>query len=234
MLLEIHKKIVELTPEQVRQSDFLTTLLKDNALARIQDKMTPKKFQKFCEFLGDKLLNQLSDPNSLHDLPSLQKFVHDHIATKYPFIQDDFPAIFGKVAHKISFVRDDIMQYVVEFLSFPDNSVDMFDNLIVAFRSRTTPTIPNWATYESFIGKITDKEELCRLAGAATTLGIEPLVRLVGWQMAGILNNLSDTEVRETFKVPLQFRDSTLDAIEKLPPLKTVASWGECSLPITK
>jgi hypothetical protein len=226
MFIEVGKERIELSETDARFSEFFRKLIKnDNALDRIQNQMSPKKFQKFTEFLQSKnLIDFLKNPHNLTNLNNLKDFINEHIATEYPRIQNDFDIIFGPASHKITFVTDSIMKLVLQFLQFPNKSPTMFADLTNSFRSRSVPSIPNWKMYLDFIDQL-NQNELNSLALAASTLGIEPLIQLAGYKLASVLNSYTEDEFRKMFKVPVEFKNATLEKLATIDPLLTIESW---------
>ncbi len=226
MLIEVGKEIIQLSEEDARFSGFFRKLNEnDNALDRIQNQMSSKKFQKFTNFLITKnWLDFFKNPNNLTNLDTLKIFIDENIAFEFPRIQKDFDNFFGPTSHKITFVSDATMKLVLQFLQFPDKSPTMFADLTNSFRNRSVPSIPNWKLYFDFIDQL-KTNELTDLAGAASTLGIEPLIQLVGYKLASILNAGTEEEFRKMFAIPAEFKNATLEKLETIDPLLTIQSW---------
>jgi hypothetical protein len=226
MFIEVGKEQIQLRDEDARFSEFLKKLIKnDNALDRIQNQLSPKKFQKFTDFVtNNNLIEFLKNPNNLTNLGNLKTFIEEKIAMEYPRILTEFDLFFGPISHKITFVSDSIMRLVLQFLQFPDKSPTMFADLTNSFRNRSVPSIPNWKLYFDFVNQL-KMNELTDLAGASSTLGIEPLIQLVGYKLASIFNTSSEDEVRKMFKVPAEFKNATLEKLETIDPLLTIQPW---------
>ena len=245
MLLLLNDETSILLPnEDAKLSDFLEEIIK---MITPEEKLfiflRKKKHSIFRNTITNPKEDEyLKDPTSLNDLGRLKKFIDDwcelHLETirlnlkpktceDFPNLSECFNDIFDESPHRLSFIKEDlILKKIVEFLRIPNphKSKTMFNDLCRCAREEKIPTFPCWESYEIFINQCTS-DQLLKLCEYSYTLGIDPLMQLVAFKLSFYFKNVPEHELRILFQIPVDFRNSTLEMVEKYDPLSIVESW---------
>lgn len=150
--------------------------------------------------------------------------VSAEIETVLNDIISNFEGIFENVVHTVKFVPDTTLKLVVEFLSIPctKKSKEMFDDFPFLLQGlESTQKIhsivqPCHLPYIYFM-EARSETELLSLSQAAVSLGIQPLVVLVGCTLARLVTEYTDSQFRTKFKIPAKFKDGVLERLQKIP-----------------
>jgi len=161
-------------------------------------------------------------PTRVHIEVNKQRLVESH-NDQIQFVAKDLfehlDEIFGDTVHHFKFVTDEAMILVVEYLSIAslDRSETMFDNLpfqVQSTRKLKAIVSQSLHAYIDFVMTLTT-DQLIELIRAAVYLRIATLEILLGVRLAIVLQTMPEEEVRKQFRIPDNYRDSTLETLKQ-------------------
>ena len=225
-------KMVELNNSDIHLSEFLSDNEKiiTTPLNMVKSSLKKSQFKKIKTVLQENLpisLDSLKEEKKQKALKEkltilCEELTNDEQKQIISHIIQDFNKMFYNAVYRLSFVADNILLLVIEFLSIQctKKEEDMFENLPYSIQGCSSNVnikslvSPVFHQYIDFIDARSD-EELLQLSKSACLLGIKPLTTLLGCKLALIIINSPETELRKKFKIPEKFRNSVMDTIRE-------------------
>lgn len=215
-------------------SVFLSKLCETSGLFVLLNQVLEKSAysKQTCEYV----INSLKKQNvwTLQDLET--KDLEWPSTVMMYCVKNGLPEIREESTHVIKFVKDEIMELVLEFLQIPCSvrGVDMFQKVVdqaqgqMSARKSFGDFFPaEFKEYVEFVDRQSD-ETIVKLVEAAGFLDIAPLSQLLALRVAHIITTTSPEELRRRFHLPESLRDPTREELYRLmkekPWMKTCES----------
>lgn len=138
-------------------------------------------------------------------------------------IYENFNKIFESIIYCLSFIKDETLLQVIEFLRIPyiNRSNNMFTHIKYIVQTAPSNTVIDLKTmvdvdlhpYIDFITKLS-LDQVLQLAKAAAQLGIDSLIQLSGIHIACAMKTMSTEQIRTTFGVPDHYKHGVDEALQ--------------------
>lgn len=229
MIIQLKEELVALNDQDIKLSDFLMEVNELESVDLVEKSLKRVSFKKIQDTLKSLLPVKVTDMNSsvIKEVKTKIELARDRsepsVALTYTELLAHIDEIFELICHRISFVNDDTMKLVLEFLVIPhgNKSPTMMDELPYYVQNEPSKNIfqiiddIQFPLYTKFLQERTDKQ-IMELAVAAVALGIKPLTVLTGCCIAYTYKNETEATFRARYEIPEKYRDAVKSHIDEV------------------